>query len=568
MIKFERRINYLLHLKYRTNERLYNINIIDNIIYNEKSHLVSEFKDFLISEDEYEVLKRFYNKEEAKIRINKFLIYYNKYSLLFPNYSMLPESSIIYKNINLKQKIIDDIQRNNKVKEIKSNDKDNSDTLVFNSKVYDSIIKDNENCLSIFSIDKESNCNDNKEDEINDLIEKIDFNFKNNKKAIPPKENNMLFKSLNLNIDISDINNINGKINNKVIYTRKRTPNNSINSKFFVKSCSNLTKNLKNQFKNEKKGVNIDKNNHMLNKGSGSFIINNKKKKIYKKINLNFLDNSIKIHTHTSASIRDLTKRNSIINTPITHKTTNQNSMFTTNFKEKNREKKINDIPIKINLLKEKIELNRIKVNKKNIKSGLDLKKINQKNLIINDISNKIKDSNNYLYKKNYNKSNDIINTNLTDRNIKKNSNTNNANNQHMKKIINLLNSFEKINSNRNNSENNIKENNKNKNKVKFSDKLKYIINSYNTKTTTYNTSIQFNNNNINIINSNNNPHNILKNIYGFINFNQSNDINDFVQNSPYEKKIISENKSYNVLKNNNKTDILNYKNYFSSLNK
>ena len=566
MLKLEKRINYLLHLKYKTNERLYNINIIDNIIFNEKSHLVSEFKDFLILEDEYDFFKRYYNKEESKIKLKKFLLYYHTYSILFPNYSVLPESSIIYKNINLKQKMIDDMQNNNK-KEIRNNVNENLDNVVFNSKVYDSIIKDTENCLSIFSYDKESNNNDNKEDDINELINKIDLNINNNKKEKPQAGTNLLYKSLNLNIDISDINNMNNKPKSKVVYTRKRTPNNSINSKsIIVKSCNNLTKNLKKQFKGEKEEINTEKNIHRLNKESKSFIINNKKKKIYKKINLNLIDNSVKINDRISTSYKDLSKGNSIISIPNTNRTSNKNSMISTNKKEERKEKKINDIPIKINLLKGKMELKRIKVNKKNINNSRDSKrKMNKQKLKINenkfnDLHNKIKAFNNSFKNKNFNKSNIIINTNLTDRYT-----NNNTINKNMEKICNLMNSVNELNRNRNYSEINFKENNNNKNN--FTNEIKYIINSYNSKLMSCNTSIQFNNNNINIINSSNNSNNIINNIYGNINFNQSNDNSDFIHHTPYEKKIITENKSYNALKKNNKKNNLNNKNYFSSFN-
>ena len=154
MKKFEKRINYLLHLKYRTNERFLNINIIDSIIFNEKSHFVTRFKEFLIEEDEYEFLKRYYNNKESEIRLKKYINYYNKYSLLFPNYSPLTEAIIIYKNINSKQKLIDDLQNNKKIQNIKNNnnnENENLDSIVFNTKIYESIINNSEKSLSIFS---------------------------------------------------------------------------------------------------------------------------------------------------------------------------------------------------------------------------------------------------------------------------------------------------------------------------------------------------------------------------------------------------------------------------------
>jgi len=39
--------------------------IINDIIYNEQTHIVSAFKDYLIFDDISEFLKRFYTKSEA-----------------------------------------------------------------------------------------------------------------------------------------------------------------------------------------------------------------------------------------------------------------------------------------------------------------------------------------------------------------------------------------------------------------------------------------------------------------------------------------------------------------------
>ena len=53
-----RRIYKLFFKKYSKMPFNYNINIIDNIIYNEKSHIVATFKDRLIVDDNGEFLKR------------------------------------------------------------------------------------------------------------------------------------------------------------------------------------------------------------------------------------------------------------------------------------------------------------------------------------------------------------------------------------------------------------------------------------------------------------------------------------------------------------------------------
>lgn len=50
-----------LEKKYLTSREYYNVKIINDIIYNENTHVVSAFKDYLIYDDVSEFLKRFYN---------------------------------------------------------------------------------------------------------------------------------------------------------------------------------------------------------------------------------------------------------------------------------------------------------------------------------------------------------------------------------------------------------------------------------------------------------------------------------------------------------------------------
>jgi hypothetical protein len=97
-----------LERKYLTNREYYNVKIINDIIYNECTNIVSVFKDYLIFDDISEFLKRFYYKLEAIQRLPKMFEFYEKYSKVFPNYVILPENKYLFKNIEKKQRIIDD----------------------------------------------------------------------------------------------------------------------------------------------------------------------------------------------------------------------------------------------------------------------------------------------------------------------------------------------------------------------------------------------------------------------------------------------------------------------------
>ena len=76
--------------------------------------MVSVFKDYLINDDINEFFKRRYYQSEIKVRLPKLCEFYEKYSQVFPNFIAIPESAYMFKNIQKKQKLIDDqFQRQN-----------------------------------------------------------------------------------------------------------------------------------------------------------------------------------------------------------------------------------------------------------------------------------------------------------------------------------------------------------------------------------------------------------------------------------------------------------------------
>lgn len=115
-------------------------NMINDIIYNEKAHIVAVFKDYLIYDDTSEFLKRFYKVQESKSRLMKIFEFYDSYSKIFPNYTVMTEAKYIYKNIQKKQKMIDHLHR--KYSKGKSDKIDYSypDDKIFVTDVYDSIM--------------------------------------------------------------------------------------------------------------------------------------------------------------------------------------------------------------------------------------------------------------------------------------------------------------------------------------------------------------------------------------------------------------------------------------------
>ena len=96
-----------LNTKYLTSQEYYNSKIASDIMYNEQRHIVSVFKEYLIFDDFSEYLKRFYNIKEAHERLPRVFEFYDHYSKVFPNYVAVPESNYMFKNIERKQKLID-----------------------------------------------------------------------------------------------------------------------------------------------------------------------------------------------------------------------------------------------------------------------------------------------------------------------------------------------------------------------------------------------------------------------------------------------------------------------------
>ena len=110
------------------------------------------FKDYLIYDDISEFLKRYYYIDEFPTRLPKIYEFYEKYSQVFPNYVNMPENKYMFKNIERKQKLIDDKQKaidqmkriresENKEKHIFSDLLEDSTEMMFTSKFMESIIK-------------------------------------------------------------------------------------------------------------------------------------------------------------------------------------------------------------------------------------------------------------------------------------------------------------------------------------------------------------------------------------------------------------------------------------------
>ena len=208
--------------KFYSDDAYYNIMKIDEIINNEKSHLVAEFKDFLVLGDNGEFILKYYNKKETQKIYKQILDYYNENLFIFPNYVALHESKYIYNNIQKKQKIIDIQEELNDNKKEKKTDDKNEKNKVFSVKEIESILNetDTSGIKQYFGLSENNTENgiDKNEKQILELIDKINVMEKN----ISINKENKSIKQEEKKVNISNGNNQNNSKEKKVYKINKK----------------------------------------------------------------------------------------------------------------------------------------------------------------------------------------------------------------------------------------------------------------------------------------------------------------------------------------------------------
>ena len=90
--------------KYSTTKLKYNTYIINSIIFDQKNHIVAEFKNYLLWDESSEFLKRFYHQIESFDRLPSITQYYETYTLFAPKYFGLEGPLILIMNEWTKKK--------------------------------------------------------------------------------------------------------------------------------------------------------------------------------------------------------------------------------------------------------------------------------------------------------------------------------------------------------------------------------------------------------------------------------------------------------------------------------
>ena len=103
---YQETASWVIWSKYQEKMNFYQTKVINDLMYNEPSHITSVFKDYLITDDRSEFLKRSYSEEEAHIRLKNFYAFYAQHSKVFPSYCVIDTWEFLFKNIRKKQKAI------------------------------------------------------------------------------------------------------------------------------------------------------------------------------------------------------------------------------------------------------------------------------------------------------------------------------------------------------------------------------------------------------------------------------------------------------------------------------
>lgn len=378
--------------KHSTTPKKYRIIIINSIIFDYKSHIVSKFKDYLLWDEISEFLKRFYNLGESFDRLPNISQYYETYTLFAPIYFGLTASLVIIMNnwtrkkknyleyiedkeeIDEKNKNNDDGHILNFKKIIKSNlvYSESSDSKYKVSKKtidltkYDDVdsffLKENNNLSNISKIGEEEN---NKKDK-NDIIQNYSlskimddlssnysvyltktYNFKKNEENKNTKNNYYKNKKKEIKkvINKKDKNFV---LSDKVLFSNmyknkiKKSKNQKINKKYGTSNNSN-SKAKRSQI-NEKFKENKSKVKNKINMPLNENNHNNLKRKF--KTQINNLQITLNNFTRNKSGLKEKkekenTKKYALTNTNITSYNNSTNNSISKFKVKKQRQKKL-----------------------------------------------------------------------------------------------------------------------------------------------------------------------------------------------------------------------------------
>jgi len=266
IVRLEKTIRNELKKKYNclnpNNICSFNIFMIENLIFNKRTHLVELFKDYLLLDYIDEFLTKFYKINESSEKIYYLYLYYRQYLFFFckPTFTNFIFNYIIFRNEEKKANLY--YNHVNKIKEYNNNDKND--------------------CINIkqskLNINNGNNITNNKNEEIifNDAMRKKIENKNNSiNTSLKLSEISMIYSNENSLLDIID--GINLKKNYKTKYkTKGKMYSNSIKNYKKCDNANNTIEKSKNVITSQYTFKNNINNNRKANKS-----LNDKNKELF-----------------------------------------------------------------------------------------------------------------------------------------------------------------------------------------------------------------------------------------------------------------------------------------------
>ena len=281
-----KRIYKLFIEKYTSNEYSFGYLVINNILEHDKSILVCKYKEFLVSNDAHEFLRRFYKSGETRKRLKAIISFYSDNMKIFPNYISIPENKYLYRNIKKKQYFLEhqnEIEKE-EFEQIKFHKENGKGKLIL--KTNQLFTKDVINDIQNFEI-KNNDKDDSFFSTLSNLSKKKKTKIGNNSYS---KDNSKYDYE---NETRQSIENILSILNDTKINVSDLRKNYIIDSKSKSKLSKNITKkSTNNNFFIQKKNKNMIKFNSpkskdvkkMINKSNGFNVFTNFKKNVVPKI--------------------------------------------------------------------------------------------------------------------------------------------------------------------------------------------------------------------------------------------------------------------------------------------
>ena len=272
--ELEKKVHNYFKDFYYHDKTFYCRKVINDIINNYDTHIVAEFKDYLIMGDDSEFLHREYTLNECKKYLPVLFEYYKSCSIIFPNYVILHENKYIFKNIRKKQKVIDNQQeQDDKNERIKKGEIQIEENCFFTTKALNSILNqtNTSNLKLFFGINNSTNKKKESDESVNNIFKNI---VKAERNALLASKKNYMKKKNLLRIYKNDgskpkiiINKLGNIINNKLekgkkINNNKYFKNKNIDDDKSKNNINNTNINKNNNNNGDKKNnIDIDKDN-------------------------------------------------------------------------------------------------------------------------------------------------------------------------------------------------------------------------------------------------------------------------------------------------------------------